>query len=282
MLSTAAHAVPYAFAGNQIQHLTLQLTDGTTTSPFPVQIVNGAVVGATTQLSDSAQFTPYANSGFLQPGVAGLASNVNQAFSGPGVAPAENTFNPAGPMGTFTGIRSDASIGAGAVSTGGVAVSNVAEGYGYTPLGVATGGNTATINFAITLATSGLSVLLDFQNLYNLIVHTDNVGDTATASITNSFSITNKTTGQQVFSYGPFPITQQISSQNGSPLDSSTSNTFNASVQSIALAAGSYNVSLSSSATATIIGQPIPEPTTLALLGAGLLALGFSRKRRPV
>jgi len=267
--ASTAHATPYAYASNQITGLSVTLSGGGSIVPST----------ATTSISDSAQFNGFPISAFQAPGTVGSASAINQAYSGPGPAPGA-TFTPQGP-GTFTGARSDAAIGAGGAGT--VSVSNVAEAFGGA-LGNSVGTNNAAISFQFT--GTGQSVVLAFSDLYQLVASTAAVtGETANAAIQNNFSITPVGSSTPLATYSPAEINRQIASAAGVPPNNSVGpTTFAGLFTSPILTAGVvYNIALTSTASETIqpgTTTPTPEPASLAIIGAGLVALGVVRRRK--
>lgn len=267
--ASPAQATPYAYASNVISGLTITNANGTSIS----------ATTATTSISDSAQFAGSAPSAFQGSGAVGSALTIQQAYSGAGSAPTA-TYTPQGP-GTFTGARADAAIGAGSASTGGVGVSNVAEAYG-NALGNSVGTNNAAISFTVTGTGQALSVR--FSDLYELIASTASLlGESANAAIQNNFSITAAGSSTPLFTFAPSDLNEQISSVAGIPSRNQvgpTSENFSFSTPTLTLGT-SYNIALTSTASETI--QPgvavVPEPASVGLLGAGLISLGFLRRR---
>lgn len=271
-LASVAHATPYAFASNQITGLTVTLAGG---APLPV------VGTPTTSISDSAQWAGSSNSGFQNSGVVGNALTISQAFSGPGAAPPA-TYTPQGP--TFIGARADAAIGAGSASTGGVSVMNVAEANG-NALGNSVGTNNAAISF--TIVGTGQALALSFSDLIQLAASTAALpGETANAAIQNNFSITAQGASTPLATFSPADINRQIASNGGNPLNNTVGpSTFSESFTSPTLLNGvTYNVALTSTASETVLpGRAnTPEPASLAIMGAGLVALSLVRRRRPL
>lgn len=262
-----AQATPYAFANNLITNLSITFANGS--SLLPLQ-------GGSTNVYDNALFGGSPLSGSQKTGLPNAGLDVAQAFSGPGPAPAENTFTPVAP-GTFVGTRGDASIGAG--GAGVATVSNVAEGYG-AAAGNSTGKNSSTITFQV--AGTGQPVSLSFTDTVKLIASTAGlINETATPGVTNTFSIT-PANSNVLATFQPSAINTSISSQNGNQ----SPNTYDFSgpfmfTTPVLTSGVIYNISLLSLSTENITpGIPVPEPATLGLLGAGLLGLGMLGRRK--
>ena len=264
----SANATPYAYASNTITGLKVTNADGSLLTAST----------ATTSISNSAQFDGNPISGFQARSNTANGVTIQQAYSGPSATPAA-TYSPQTP-GTFVGSRADATISAGWNTSAGVNVQNLAEGYG-NALGNSNATNNAAISFTVT--GTGQALRVSFSDVYQLIASTATlVNESANASIQTAFSITSGDSSTPLFSFAPGAINRQISSVAGTP---SVTNvgllTFLADTLTPILTMGtSYNISLTSTATQTIQpGTAVPEPASMALLGASMIIFGMVRHR---
>jgi hypothetical protein len=271
-VTCSAHAYPYAYSSNQITSLTVTTDTGAT----PGRITPTAF---SETISDTSAFGLSASETFSNGSTTpGTALTITQAFSGPSAPPSAN-FTANGP-GSFVGTRANSAISAGDATNGGVAVDNVSEGSGdNVSFGTSNANNKATIGFVVV--GTGEKVVLSFLDLFDVAVSTNTFGESANASIENTFSVIDAL-GNVIADFAPSALNETIGSTNGtSSTDTGElSQPFTFTTPDLTLGE-SYTLALTSGSSENIFpgGTSIPEPGSLALVGSALVGLGIVGRR---
>jgi len=270
-----AHATAYAYGNINFTNLSLSglQASGVTVNSANVTTRDSAGYPGGAAVSNAASAANPAS-----PLTAG--SDVLQATSGPGPFPAENTYTQA--LLSSFGARGDAQLTGNLITGVGTGASDVAEGRITTPgTASSTAGTTTGFNVVVS-TTSTQTFTLAFNGDDRVIATTTNPGEISSAQVNASFTVSGNGFTTQVFS--PDTLNTSITSTGGNPSVPIT----NASAPynfSVTLNPGTYQFSLLSGAqeqvtAAAAAAAAVPEPASMALLGAGLAAIGLMRRRQ--
>lgn len=255
--------------------------------------VTGLSESVTTQ--DSATY-PGASASQVLGGNLATGSDALESTAGPGPFPSQNVFSQQ--MQSSSGTRGDVQI-TGAIASG--AISNlVAEGNLTVPPAAGSSAGSGTTLTATFSASTALQIGLSFNAFANMFASVGQNGDSSVVSTSATFNIKDLTTGNYIKICGigsssGFGCTTEgtnLSQATVAPsaLNGSISTTTPGSPASFSSGTSAYDFSASLTGghqyTVTLgdqvqdVLQAVPEPSSIALLGVGMLGIGILGRRR--
>lgn len=229
----------------------------------------------------AASYTGYLPASDSDPQRLFITSDALQSFSGPGTAPAENTWTPA-LTGTNYGARADAYSITNLTQLVSIAESNVVDKKGSMETGAESANNTGVITFSVAAGKTA-RVAFNMQTFWDLAANVTQPDDFASAA-GSAFFILSKTTGgttTNLFRFDAFDASCASGAGDSTPCVNQSGGFLTAnSGWSPEIGPGSYRMNLRMEATGSETAVHAPEPATISLLGAGLVGLAAARRRK--
>lgn len=250
-LGGSAHADSYAYSNQTLSNFTFA-------GPTPGALSFGGQNGATINGSG--------------PAMSNSTNDVPQAYAGVGAPPPQNTFTPTN-VGSGNYARGDSLV----TPTPSFTTAAVGETYLSTIPFQSSGIGNWNVSAPITLTSAG-TVTLSFNYVNNLFAQVTQPGGTASSSLSFSFTITptNAPNSAPVFTASPTQVNRGVSVLTIGQQNFQDSGTV--TITSASLAAGTYTATITGSA--RVFATVVPEPSSIAMAGAGLIGLAGLGLRR--
>lgn len=311
VLSDQAQAGAYALSSAVIRDGQVTVTNGTATLGITSSATNTSGTPAPMNNPGDVKFGPLPNATAASQGTLRNDETITTAGPTGGAGAFEAGYTPFGKTGSAY------SWGDGntpSEQTGGslIAVRNAAEGNipltGFANSGAENSSSSSLTTFTLDVGGPATLAFQFFANAYGqVILDLDSgVGSKAEANLDNNLTITavdvaGMATGTEVFNWAPDGIinapggtiggTELFDPENlngtlgtvtaGDSLQFSPANTFAFfSVITNTLPTGRYEFTLDTNESQFVSNNQIPEPATLALVGLGMLGMGFAGRRR--